>query len=172
MNLNENLNSSINATKNTTIPTSIMTTSDLSKVLDVMSISHDQPLSTSSMTVTTTTSTANKTNTTGLSKQKNYRVKNTEWYCSKCDIYCNSDLQYDVHLMSQKHKTFQIKTTDQSQKPEENDNNNNTLMINKNNVDNEDTEKTNETDELKDEVTDKKKSISKMKIFLFTSSPS
>lgn len=38
------------------------------------------------------------------SKTKIYRVKNVNWYCQKCDIYCNSEPQFEVHMMSQKHK--------------------------------------------------------------------
>ena len=37
-------------------------------------------------------------------KTKVYRIKNLNWYCQKCDIYCNSAPQYEVHMMSQKHK--------------------------------------------------------------------
>ena len=37
-------------------------------------------------------------------KNKMYRVKNADWCCETCDIYCNSQSQYDVHVISQKHK--------------------------------------------------------------------
>ena len=37
-------------------------------------------------------------------KSKTYKVKVLDWYCADCDIYCNSDSQYDVHMISQKHK--------------------------------------------------------------------
>ncbi|CAF0880814.1 unnamed protein product [Brachionus calyciflorus] len=37
-------------------------------------------------------------------KTKNYRVKNSEWHCNVCDVFCNSQAQFEVHLMSQKHK--------------------------------------------------------------------
>jgi hypothetical protein len=30
--------------------------------------------------------------------------KNHFWFCSHCDIQCNSDSQFDVHMISQKHK--------------------------------------------------------------------
>jgi hypothetical protein len=30
--------------------------------------------------------------------------KNRFWFCSHCDITCNSDSQFDVHMISQKHK--------------------------------------------------------------------
>lgn len=39
---------------------------------------------------------------------KNYRVRNSNWFCSTCDIYCNSQLQFDVHNLSQKHKLNQL----------------------------------------------------------------
>ena len=35
---------------------------------------------------------------------KNYRIKNNEWHCQTCSIYCNSTLQFEMHLISQKHK--------------------------------------------------------------------
>ncbi len=44
-------------------------------------------------------------------KSKNYRVKNNEWHCRTCSIYCNSTLQFEMHLVSQKHKII-----DQEQK--------------------------------------------------------
>ena len=34
-----------------------------------------------------------------LNKAKIYRVRNTSWFCECCDIYCNSQSQYDVHLI-------------------------------------------------------------------------
>lgn len=37
-------------------------------------------------------------------KSKDYKIKNAMWFCDKCDIYCNSDSQFDVHMISQKHK--------------------------------------------------------------------
>ena len=37
-------------------------------------------------------------------KTKIYRIKNLNWYCQKCDVYCNSAPQFEVHMMSQKHK--------------------------------------------------------------------
>lgn len=37
-------------------------------------------------------------------KSKDYKVKNAIWFCDKCEIYCNSDSQFDVHMISQKHK--------------------------------------------------------------------
>jgi hypothetical protein len=37
-------------------------------------------------------------------KLKSYNTKNIDWFCSICDIYCNSKSQFDVHLISQKHK--------------------------------------------------------------------
>ena len=37
-------------------------------------------------------------------KSKNYRIKNKEWHCQLCSIYCNSVLQFEMHLISQKHK--------------------------------------------------------------------
>ena len=37
-------------------------------------------------------------------QQKNYRIKNSEWHCQVCDIFCNSHAQFEVHLISQKHK--------------------------------------------------------------------
>ena len=36
---------------------------------------------------------------------KTYRVCNPSWHCSKCEVYCNSAQQFDVHLLSQKHHT-------------------------------------------------------------------
>lgn len=38
------------------------------------------------------------------SKSKTYLVKNLDWYCVDCDIYCNSESQFAVHMISQKHK--------------------------------------------------------------------
>lgn len=40
---------------------------------------------------------------------KNYRVKNSEWHCQVCEIYCNSQAQFDVHLISQKHQMMDKK---------------------------------------------------------------
>lgn len=39
-----------------------------------------------------------------LSASKSYRIKYTCWFCEVCDIYCNSQSQFDVHMISQKHK--------------------------------------------------------------------
>lgn len=44
-----------------------------------------------------------------LVKPKNYRVKNSQWHCKCCDIYCNSQIQFEVHLISQKHKQVEKK---------------------------------------------------------------
>ena len=63
-----------------------------------------------------------------LIKPKTYRTKNTEFYCKTCDIYCNGQLQFEVHMLSQKHKLV----TESLNKIEENVNNNNN---NKNNTD-------------------------------------
>lgn len=41
--------------------------------------------------------------------QKNYRVKNSQWHCHVCDVYCNSQTQFDVHMISQKHKLSERK---------------------------------------------------------------
>lgn len=41
-------------------------------------------------------------------KCKNYRVKNNEWHCRTCSIYCNSTLQFEMHLVSQKHKIIDL----------------------------------------------------------------
>ena len=41
-------------------------------------------------------------------KCKNYRVKNNEWHCRICSIYCNSTLQFEMHLVSQKHKIIDL----------------------------------------------------------------
>ncbi len=46
---------------------------------------------------------ANK-NAADLSKEKKYRIKDDRWFCQTCDIFCNSDSQFQVHLMSTKHK--------------------------------------------------------------------
>lgn len=37
-------------------------------------------------------------------KPKSYRNKNTDLYCKSCDVFCNGQLQFEVHMMSQKHK--------------------------------------------------------------------
>lgn len=37
-------------------------------------------------------------------KEKKYRVKILDWHCPDCDIYCNSVSQFDVHMISQKHR--------------------------------------------------------------------
>lgn len=39
-----------------------------------------------------------------INKTKTYRVKNLNWFCPECNIYCNSESQFDVHMISQKHK--------------------------------------------------------------------
>lgn len=39
-----------------------------------------------------------------LSASKSYRIKYSCWFCEVCDIYCNSQSQFDVHMISQKHK--------------------------------------------------------------------
>ena len=43
-----------------------------------------------------------------LPKSKNYRIKNKEWHCQICSIYCNSVLQFEMHLISQKHKQIDL----------------------------------------------------------------
>ncbi|RNA16689.1 hypothetical protein BpHYR1_051607 [Brachionus plicatilis] len=40
---------------------------------------------------------------------KNYRIRNSDWHCPVCEIYCNSQTQFDVHLISQKHKQMDKK---------------------------------------------------------------
>lgn len=40
----------------------------------------------------------------GAAASKDYKIKNDQWFCDKCEIYCNSDSQFDVHMISQKHK--------------------------------------------------------------------
>ncbi len=57
------------------------------------------------ITIEDTNGSATPTTTTPtVIKPKNYRVKSDQWFCSSCDIYCNSDLQFEVHFLSQKHK--------------------------------------------------------------------
>ena len=46
-----------------------------------------------------------------LNKSKIYKVKNSEWYCSSCDIFCNSKSQFEVHLISTKHSICKKKKT-------------------------------------------------------------
>ena len=36
-------------------------------------------------------------------KLKTYKLK-ADWQCYECNTYCNSQLQYEVHKLSQKHK--------------------------------------------------------------------
>jgi hypothetical protein len=36
--------------------------------------------------------------------EKIYRVKNLSWFCSICNVFCNSQLQFDMHMLSQKHE--------------------------------------------------------------------
>lgn len=43
-----------------------------------------------------------------LVKSKNYRIKNKEWHCQICSVYCNSVLQFEMHLISQKHKQIDL----------------------------------------------------------------
>lgn len=38
------------------------------------------------------------------SKSKIYKNKNLNWFCPDCDIFCNSESQFNVHMISQKHK--------------------------------------------------------------------
>jgi hypothetical protein len=45
-------------------------------------------------------------------QEKNYRVKEERWFCTKCNIYCNSDSQFQVHMMSTKHKTAQANASE------------------------------------------------------------
>jgi hypothetical protein len=60
-----------------------------------------------------TDSKTSKNNTTSdVNKEKKYRVKDDRWYCNHCDIFCNSDSQYQVHLMSSKHKTAKSASED------------------------------------------------------------
>lgn len=47
---------------------------------------------------------------------KNYVVKRTEWYCVDCDIYCNGHTQFNIHLVSQKHKTKLLETRESKYK--------------------------------------------------------
>jgi hypothetical protein len=56
-------------------------------------------------------------------RSKNYRIKNDQWYCKECDIYCNGTLQHEMHLVSQKHKTFGL--LDDTTNSSENSNSNN-----------------------------------------------
>ena len=49
-------------------------------------------------------------------------MQNEKLKCVTCNIYCNSELQLEVHLLSQKHKTFQQQVPDA---------NNNTIVENK-----------------------------------------
>ena len=39
-----------------------------------------------------------------LKKTFKMNPKNLEWRCNECDIYCNSLSQFDVHMISQKHR--------------------------------------------------------------------
>jgi hypothetical protein len=72
-----------------------------------------------------------------LIKPKTYRTKNIEFYCKTCDIYCNGQLQFEVHMLSQKHK---LVTESLNKIVEENVNNNNSTKtisnIDENNNDN------------------------------------
>lgn len=42
----------------------------------------------------------------GEDLKKTFKInpKNLEWRCNECDIYCNSLSQFDVHMISQKHR--------------------------------------------------------------------
>lgn len=44
--------------------------------------------------------------------EKKYRYKNELWHCTPCEVYCNSDTQFQVHMMSRKHKLGKIKKLD------------------------------------------------------------
>ena len=63
-------------------------------------------------------------------KNKLYRVKNVDWCCETCDIYCNSQSQYDVHVISQKHKFVVRKLEeDKLSAEQQTDENNNNFMV-------------------------------------------
>jgi hypothetical protein len=42
-------------------------------------------------------------NETKVPQEKQYRVKESKWYCSTCGVYCNSESQFKNHIISDKH---------------------------------------------------------------------
>ena len=66
-----------------------------------------------------------KGKSTALVRPKIYRVKNVEWSCQQCNIYCNSRQQFEAHMLSQKHENELMRGFELAPS----DNNGNSTMI-------------------------------------------
>ena len=72
-----------------------------SNEMNILEIKTESP---SASNETTVTSNDEKTDISKKDLSKSYRAKISSWHCETCDIYCNSPSQFDVHMISQKHK--------------------------------------------------------------------